>query len=80
MNIPNNLLKEDIKHWENFSKAHSEGVVNYIYSLIEIGDPIDEQEFKQTYKRLSTTTKGKNRNIRRAWNFHIIKCGWIKEK
>ena len=32
---------------------HSERTKNYIRSLIEVGEPVEEKEFIETYKKLS---------------------------
>jgi len=32
---------------------HSEKIRNYIRSLIEVGEPVEEKEFIEIYKRLS---------------------------
>jgi hypothetical protein len=45
---------------------HSEGIKNYIGSLIEAGDPVERKEFNEVYKKLSEGRR-KGLNARRAY-------------
>ena len=48
---------------------HSEGVRNYLKSIIEVGEPVEEKEFIETYKKLS---KGRRKGFNARHTFKIM--------
>lgn len=48
---------------ERAISGHSEKIRNYLNSIIEVGEPVEIKEFKETYKKLSEgRRKGYNAN------------------
>ena len=78
-----NLPENEHIHWDRYKNVHSEGVVNYVRTIL--GTKVDKTEFAKNYSELSTAKKRKNKGFmamkrqrgRKEFEF-IKKYGWIK--